>query len=179
MPPNLLKEILTKHTMTGSPDAKQLMPLKEVVTEKDSHEQAKSVGSAFLYGACSVSTAFINKLLMTTCSFDYPVIIMVLQMLYTILLLQLLSIVGLINLPKLTFQRMKTFALPAVCYAVNSILALSALSHMNVAMYGVLKRCVPIATLALSVLVLKKSCPSRITIIAVLLLSFGCVVAGM
>merc|ERR1719239_301019 len=45
-------------------------------------------------------------------------------------------------------------------------------------MYGVLKRCVPISTMLLSVLILKKGFPSRNTMMAVTLLSTGCVIAG-
>ncbi|XP_034314453.2 uncharacterized protein [Magallana gigas] len=134
--------------------------------------------AAVMYGTCSVSMAFINKALMTTLEFDFPVFIMVIQMVFTITLLEVLSCVNLINLPRYTIQRGKSFALPAFFYGVNSVLGLSALSHMNVAMYGVLKRCVPLVTMFLSVVVLKKSHPTRATTLSVILLTMGCVVAG-
>ncbi|XP_033748670.1 UDP-galactose/UDP-glucose transporter 7-like isoform X2 [Pecten maximus] len=134
--------------------------------------------AAFFYGTCSVSMAFINKTLMTTFDFDYPVFIMVMQMIFTICLLELLSILHLIHLPRYTLQRGKMFFLPALFYGVNSILGLNALGHMNVAMYGVLKRCVPLATMFLSVLILKKGYPSRVTITSVLLITGGCVIAS-
>lgn len=134
--------------------------------------------AAVMYGTCSVSMAFINKALMTTLEFDFPVFIMVIQMVFTITLLEVLSCVNLINMPRYTIQRGKSFALPAFFYGVNSVLGLSALSHMNVAMYGVLKRCVPLVTMFLSVVVLKKSHPTRATTLSVILLTMGCVVAG-
>lgn len=138
----------------------------------------QGTGAAFLYGGCSVSMAFINKALMTSFSFDFPVFIMVVQMIFTIVVLEILSHFNVISLPKYTFQRGKMFLLPAMCYGINSVLGLNALSHMNVAMYGVLKRCVPLATMVLSVVVLKKGCPSQKTILSVLLITVGCIIAS-
>lgn len=138
----------------------------------------KSTASAVFYGFCSVSMAFINKALMTSYDFDYPVFIMVMQMVFTIFILELLSWLQMIKLPTYTLSRGKSFALPALFYALNSVLGLSALSHMNVAMYGVLKRCVPLVTMFLSVVILKKGLPSNKTIVGVIFLTMGCVVAG-
>ena len=139
----------------------------------------KSTASAVFYGFCSISMAFINKALMTSYDFDYPVFIMVMQMVFTIFILELLSWLRMIQLPTYTLSRGKSFALPALFYALNSVLGLSALSHMNVAMYGVLKRCVPLVTMFLSVVILKKGLPSNKTIVGVVFLTMGCVVAGM
>ena len=99
-------------------------------------------------------------------------------MLFTIIALEILSIIGVIDMPKYTLERGKMFALPALFYGLNSVLALSALSHMNIALYGVLKRCVPLATMVFSVLILKKGWPSIQTIGSVLFLTLGCIIAG-
>lgn len=139
-----------------------------------------SVFSAVLYGSCSVMIAFVNKLLMTTYEFDYPVFIMMSQMLFTIILLEILSLpcIGVLSMPRYTIERGKMFALPALFYGINSVLALSALSHMNIALYGVLKRCVPLVTMVLSVLILGKGWPSKLTMGSVLFLTSGCIIAG-
>lgn len=115
---------------------------------------------------------------MTTFEFDFPVFIMIMQMLFTIFVLELLCCLNLIHLPRYTLQRGKMFFLPALFYGINSILGLSALGHMNVAMYGVLKRCVPLATMFLSVLILKKGYPSKLTMTSVILITCGCVIAS-
>ena len=146
------------------------------------HRIGSNVASCFaavLYGSCSVSIAFINKLLMTTLGFDYPVFIMIVQMLFTIIVLEILSLMRVIEMPKYTLERGKMFAFPALFYGLNSVLALSALSHMNIALYGVLKRCVPMVTMVLSVLILKKGWPSVQTMGSVLFLTVGCIIAGM
>lgn len=147
--------------------------------EKIGHNVA-SVFAAVLYGTCSVLIAFINKLLMTTYDFDYPVFIMMSQMLFTIIVLEILSLpfIGVLNMPRYTLDRGRMFALPALFYGINSVLALSALSHMNIALYGVLKRCVPLVTMVLSLLIVKKGWPSKLTICSVIFLTLGCIIAG-
>ncbi|XP_076074417.1 uncharacterized protein LOC143045654 [Mytilus galloprovincialis] len=152
--------------------------LHRTLSMDEARDSIKAVGSAVFYGTCSVSMAFINKALMTTFKFDYPVFIMVVQMIFTIFILELLSCLQLIQLPKYTLSRGKSFALPALFYALNSVLGLTALSHMNVAMYGVLKRCVPLVTMFLSVVILKQGFPSKKTIASVICLTSGCIVAG-
>ena len=158
----------------------------ETDVEAQNHPFLKRIGSslaaffaAILYGTCSVSIAFINKFLMTTLEFDYPVFIMIIQMLVTIIILEILSWFGIVEMPRYTLQRGKMFALPALFYGLNSVLALSALSHMNIALYGVLKRCVPMVTMVLSVLILKKGWPSMQTMGSVIFLTLGCIIAGM
>ncbi|KAL3877908.1 hypothetical protein ACJMK2_035550, partial [Sinanodonta woodiana] len=142
---------------------------------EDLSSKVKGTGAAILYGTCSVSMAFINKILMTSLGFDFPVLIMVFQMLFTILALEILCCFSVIDMPKYTLSRGLSFAMPSVLYATNSVLALSALSHMNVAVYGVLKRCVPFVTLILSIVILKKGYPSHMTILSVCMLTIGCV----
>nr|KAG5707569.1 hypothetical protein BaRGS_001117 [Batillaria attramentaria] len=116
----------------------------------------RGIAAAAFYGVCSVSSAFISKSLMDTLDFDYPVIIMVTQMILTIAVLETLSLLGVISLPPYTLKRGMSFLWPALFYGVNAVLALSALSHMNIAMYGVLKRCVPLSILILSSMILKQ-----------------------
>ncbi|KAL3877910.1 hypothetical protein ACJMK2_035552 [Sinanodonta woodiana] len=141
--------------------------------------KVKGTGAAILYGTCSVSMTFINKILMTSLGFDFPVLIMVFQMLFTISVLKILSYFSVINMPRYTLSRGLSFAMPSIFYASNSVLALGALSHMNFSVYGVLKRCVPFVTLILSILILKKGYPSHMTILSVCMLTIGCVLTGL
>ncbi|GFO31396.1 solute carrier family 35 member d3 [Plakobranchus ocellatus] len=156
----------------------------QVVLEIDSEEvrsmetAVKGILAAVFYGTCSVSSAFVSKTLMDTMDFDFPVFIMVAQMIFTITTLELLCVFGILDLPAFTIKRGLSFAAPAFFYGTNSVLALTALSHMNIAMYGVLKRCVPLSTMLLSFIILKKDPPNRLTMGSVLLLTTGCVIAG-
>ena len=92
----------------------------------------KGIAAAAFYGICSVSSAFVTKTLMDTLHFDFPVIIMVTQMIFTILVLELLSCFGVITLPAYTLKRGLSFAWPALFYGANAVLSLSALAHMNI-----------------------------------------------
>ena len=138
----------------------------------------KGVAAAVFYGFCSVSSAFVTKTLMDTLHFDFPVTIMVVQMIFTITILEILNYLEVIVLPAYTIKRGLSFIWPSVFYGTNAVLALSALAHMNIAMYGVLKRCVPLSTMILSALILHQGWPSRWTMITVSLISIGCVIAG-
>ncbi|UYV69753.1 SLC35D3 [Cordylochernes scorpioides] len=72
-----------------------------------------------------------------------------------------------------------TFLWPTLLYAVNAVTSLSALSGMTLPMYTAIKRCAPLATLALGVLVLRKPMPSIKIIASVVLITLGCVLAGL
>lgn len=176
--------VIVNHMSPGSTiKAEEVSPRKTGPREHfaffhDLEDTLKSLSAAVLYGSCSVFIALLNKTLMTTLSFNFPIFIMLSQMVFTIVALEILTIFKIIQIPRYTLERGKTFALPALFYGLNSILALNALGHMNVAMYGVLKRCVPLSTLVFSVLILKKSCPSKPTVMAIFLLTSGCFVAG-
>ena len=144
----------------------------------DSLQFFHGMGAALFYGICSVSMAFLNKILMDIYGFDFPISILVIQMGTTIVILYTLKFLRFIELPGYTLKDGYLFALPAFFYSANSVLALLSLSHMNVAMYGVLKRCVPMVTLLLSVLILKQGLPSTLTLTSIVLLTIGCIIAG-
>ncbi|XP_076456606.1 LOW QUALITY PROTEIN: uncharacterized protein LOC143290922 [Babylonia areolata] len=145
---------------------------------RSSETMIKGILAAVFYGFCSVSSAFVTKSLMDTLDFDFPVTIMVSQMIYTIIVLEALACLNVITLPAYTLKRGYSFLAPSLFYGANSVLALTALSHMNIAMYGVLKRCVPLSTMLLSSVILKKGWPSKWTMMTVCMLSIGCVIAG-
>ena len=50
---------------------------------------------------------------------------------------------------------------------------------MNIPMYGAIKRCTPIVSLALSVLILKKAAPSQTVVLSVLVITFGIIIASV
>lgn len=133
---------------------------------------------AIIYGTASTSMAFINKLLMTTYGFNYQFFLMFVQMLFTVVVLEMLRTSGRITLPRYTFTRGYSFLLPSIVYAVHSVLALHALSGMNIPMYGVVKRCGPMVTLILSTLILKKGKPTVHVVSSIALITTGCLIAG-
>jgi solute carrier family 35 protein len=142
------------------------------------HSGLRGLAAALLYGACSTSMAFVNKAVLTSLNFHYPFLIMIGQMIFTIVLLEVLSLLKKIELPKYTFERGLDFLFPSLCYALNSVLGLHALGGMNIPMYGVLKRCTPLVSLILAYVMLKKGLPSRLVVLSIVLMTTGCIIAG-
>ncbi|XP_072165654.1 uncharacterized protein [Diadema setosum] len=137
-----------------------------------------SAAAALFYGVCSGSMSFFNKLLMNTYEFNYPVVIMLCQMSFTVAILKFLHVLGRLELPGYGGENARRCLLPSLFYILNSTFALSALSGMNIPMYNVLKRTSPLFFIFLAVFLLKKGWPSKSVIGAVLLTTGGCVIAG-
>lgn len=135
--------------------------------------------AAVFYGTCSASMAFANKAIMSSYNFDFPFLILVLQMLFSIALVELLMICGWTKLPPYSVERGRLFLFPSICAALHSSLSLMALKGMNIPMYGALKRCTPMVNLILSVLILHKPFPSCLIISSIMLITLGCLVAGI
>lgn len=134
---------------------------------------------AFLYGCCSASMAFANKAVLTSYSFNYPFFLVTCQMAISIVVLELLRLTGRTSLVPFTLSRGWIFLVPSIFYAANCVCALSALVGMNIPMYGMIKRCIPVAILGLGVFVLRKPLPSVPICVSVGVITLGCIIAGM
>jgi len=134
---------------------------------------------AFLYGCCSATMAFANKAVLTSYSFNYPFFLVTCQMAVSIIVLELLRLTGRTSLVPFTLSRGLMFLAPSIFYAANCVFALSALGGMNIPMYGLIKRCIPVPILLLGVIVLRKPLPSMPICISVCTMTLGCIVAGM
>jgi len=133
---------------------------------------------ALLYGSCSASMAFANKAVLTSYSFNYPFFLVTCQMAISITVLELLRLTGRTSLVPFTLSRGWLFLAPSVFYAANCVFALSALGGMNIPMYGLIKRCIPVAILGLGVVVLRKPLPSTSICLSVGMITVGCIIAG-
>eukprot|EP00808_Paulinella_micropora_P023391 g31273.t1 len=94
---------------------------------------------ALVYGVISASMSLINKTALS--NFDFPVVsLLFLQMLCTVLIL------GACPRPlNLSARTARAVCPVAVLYALNTLLALSSLSHVHVAIYTAIKRLTPLA----------------------------------
>ena len=141
-------------------------------------ENIEHLAVAFAYGFCSVFMTFVNKTMLDTYEFDYPFFIMLSQMVFTVVLFEVLRLAGVLKLHSYTIVRGRSFFMPSLFYGLHSVLALTALTNMNIPMYSLMKRCTPFVTLFLGVVVLKKSLPSCRLIAAVAMITGGCIIAG-
>lgn len=138
----------------------------------------KGLAIAFSYGVTSMGMAFANKAILSYYDYDYPLFIISSQMLFTIFMLEALRAARVIQLERFSVSAGREFFLPSLLYAVNSVMSLSALSGMNIPVYGVIKRCTPIIILLLSKLVLNTGWPSTRIMASVGMVTGGCFLAS-
>jgi solute carrier family 35 protein len=134
---------------------------------------------ALFYGVTSASMAFANKAVLSFYNFDYPFFLVTCQMAIAIILLEFLRLTQSTSLVRFSLQRGRDFLLPSIFYAIHSVLSLSALSGMNIPMYGVIKRCSPVVILLLSSVLLKKGWPQTGIAVSVGMITLGCLIAGI
>ena len=78
----------------------------------------------------------------------------------TLALLTIGRTTGRLSLNPYSLQEGQEFLPASLCFALHSTLSLTALHGMNIPMYGAIKRCTPLVSLLLSVVLLKKPIPS-------------------
>lgn len=131
-----------------------------------------------------------NKYLLTIWQFDFIIFLILIEMFINIF------IIGALNLkmgkPLVDFKfdkRMKHLAIGAFFYSMHSVLSLKALNGLNVAIYTVFKRCVPLVNLLLSFVLIEekkdefpsaeKSKHAQKIIASILLMTSGVLIAGV
>jgi len=131
------------------------------------------------YGTCSISLNFLNKAVVSSYQFNYPFFIMSLQMIITVIFLDTLRIVGKLQIKPFSIKEGLDFLPASLSFALHSTLSLYALHGMNIPMYGAIKRCTPLVSLVLSVLVLKNKHPSVLLASSIGLSTLGCLIASL
>ncbi|KAK3754619.1 hypothetical protein QZH41_020545, partial [Actinostola sp. cb2023] len=120
----------------------------------------------------------IKQILLTSFEFQFPNVLMLAQVSVTAVILEALRITGYLSIPKYSIERATKFLIPSVCFALQTTLALKALTILSIPMYNVLRRLLPLVTLLFTRLILKKS-PSAIIIFSILMIVTGCFIAGL
>jgi len=134
--------------------------------------------SAFFYGFCSLSMNFLNKAILSSYSFNYPFFIMASQMFVTIMVIQIIKIFSQSSITQYSVNEGKKVISATLCFLLHTTLSLAALEGMNIPMYGAIKRCTPMVSLLLAVLILKKPYPSPALMSSIGLITAGCLIAG-
>jgi len=137
----------------------------------------QSALAVLLYGFLSVSMIFCNKLVMNTFEFPYSNVMILMQMIFSVLVLDLLKSMGYVTYPGVQLRYIKKVLPIAVAYCMNVAVALAALRDLNVPMYNCLKRLATPTVMVAEWLILKKV-PSTKVRIAVSLIVAGAILAG-
>uniref|UniRef100_H2ZUP3 Solute carrier family 35 member D3 n=1 Tax=Latimeria chalumnae TaxID=7897 RepID=H2ZUP3_LATCH len=133
---------------------------------------------AIAHGTFSGSLNILVNSLISNYNFLYVTLLQWLTSVTTALTLEILRRLKIIDVPPFSLGLAKTFICVTVLSTLHSTLTLWSLKKLNLPMYVVVKRCLPLVTLIIGVCLLKNGIPSIGVIIAVLITTCGAVIAG-
>ncbi|XP_007891183.1 solute carrier family 35 member D3 [Callorhinchus milii] len=136
------------------------------------------ISVAVAHGVFSGSLNILLKLLISRYNFTFLTLVQCLTSSTAALTLELLRRMGRIDVPPYSCSLAKAFAGVTLLSTLQSSLTLWSLRGLSLPMYVVFKRCLPLVTLVIGVLVLKNGVPSIGVISAVLLTTCGALLAG-
>lgn len=122
---------------------------------------------------------FLTKSVVSAYKFNFPFTILVLRFLTGLIAVEVLRRCNYVYVRPFSVARAKSLALASVCNAVSLLSTVIAMREMNVPMFTALRQCGPLATLGLTVIVMKEPLPPLPNVLAVLLITVGCAAAGI
>ncbi|XP_062952210.1 solute carrier family 35 member D3 [Cynocephalus volans] len=136
------------------------------------------ISVAIAHGVFSGSLNILLKFLISRYQFSFLTLVQCLTSSTAALSLELLRRLGLIAVPPFGLSLARAFAGVAVLSTLQSSLTLWSLRGLSLPMYVVFKRCLPLVTMLIGVLVLKNGAPSPGVLAAVLITTCGAALAG-
>ncbi|XP_070275363.1 solute carrier family 35 member D3 [Myotis yumanensis] len=136
------------------------------------------ISVAIAHGVFSGSLNILLKFLLSRYRFSFLTLVQCLTSSTAALSLELLRRLGLIAVPPFGLSLARSFAGVTVLSTLQSSLTLWSLRGLSLPMYVVFKRCLPLVTMLIGVLVLKNGAPSPGVLAAVLITTCGAALAG-
>ncbi|XP_004587322.1 solute carrier family 35 member D3 [Ochotona princeps] len=136
------------------------------------------ISVAIAHGVFSGSLNILLKFLISRYQFSFLTLVQCLTSSTAALSLELLRRLGLIAVPPFGLSLARSFAGVAVLSTLQSSLTLWSLRGLSLPMYVVFKRCLPLVTMLIGVLVLRNGVPSPGVLAAVLITTCGAALAG-
>ncbi|XP_029452901.1 solute carrier family 35 member D3 [Rhinatrema bivittatum] len=140
--------------------------------------RALGIAVAVAHGLFSGSLNILLKFLISRYRFTFLTLVQCLTSATAALSLELLRRWGKVAVPAFGLSLARLFAGVTVLSALQSSLTLWSLRGLSLPMYVVFKRCLPLVTLLIGVLVLRDGRPSLGVLLAVLITSCGAALAG-
>ncbi|XP_061479940.1 solute carrier family 35 member D3 [Rhineura floridana] len=140
--------------------------------------RALGISVAVAHGVFSGSLNILLKFLISRYHFAFLTLLQCLTSSTAALSLEVLRRRGVLDLPPFGFSLARLFAGVTVLSTLQSSLTLWSLRGLSLPMYVVFKRCLPLVTLLIGVLVLKNGIPSIGVLVAVLITTCGAALAG-
>ncbi|XP_062981777.1 solute carrier family 35 member D3 [Elgaria multicarinata webbii] len=140
--------------------------------------RALGISVAVAHGVFSGSLNILLKFLLSRYHFAFLTLLQCLTSSTAALSLEVLRRRGALDVPPFGFSLARLFAGVTVLSTLQSSLTLWSLHGLSLPMYVVFKRCLPLVTLLIGVLVLKNGVPSVGVSVAVLITTCGAALAG-
>ncbi|KHJ87386.1 hypothetical protein OESDEN_12841 [Oesophagostomum dentatum] len=103
-----------------------------------------AVRSAFVYVGSTLFCSLIGKIVVTRFFFDYPVVILMLQMATTLFIVEFLRVLGVIKLSPYSFEKGRHCFLPSILYCVAQWLTIVAFEGIGLPAFESVKRFTPL-----------------------------------
>ncbi|XP_073527417.1 solute carrier family 35 member D3 [Phyllobates terribilis] len=136
------------------------------------------ISVAVAHGVFSGSLNILLKFLISKYHFSFLTLVQCMTSSTAALTLEVLRRCGKISVPPYGFQLARMFAGVTILSTLQSSLTLWSLRGLSLPMYVVFKRCLPLVTLLIGVLVLRNGLPSVGVLIAVFITTCGAALAG-
>lgn len=133
--------------------------------------------AALSYALTSVAILIFNKIILSSYTFNYPVMMTLFHMLVCLLCLSLLKRVGLLQFS--SFDRQLAFkALPlSICFVANIVVSMCALRMVNIPMFTTLRRLTVLCVIFNEALMLHKR-PTMLISLSVFIMILGSLIGG-
>jgi hypothetical protein len=103
-----------------------------------------------IFGIISTVNSLFNRILMTKFFFDYPIVILMLQMACTLTAIELGRLMDIIKVPAYTFQRGRDMFTPSLFFTISSYLALNCLDGTTMPIFPLIQRFAPLIIIAIA-----------------------------
>ncbi|VDM55969.1 unnamed protein product [Angiostrongylus costaricensis] len=132
-----------------------------------------AIRSAVFYVGSTLFCSLLGKIVVTRFFFDYPIVILMLQMATTLFIIELLRVIGVLKLSPYSFDKGRHFFLPSILFCIAQWLTLSAFEGIGMPAFDSVKRVTPVIILCASSAISRQSRLNNAQLIGVIGVSLG------
>ncbi|VDO23228.1 unnamed protein product [Heligmosomoides polygyrus] len=137
-----------------------------------------AVRSAALYVGSTLFCSLVGKVVVTRFFFDYPVVILMLQMAATLFVIEVLRVLGVVKLSPYSFEKGRHCFLPSVLLCVAQWLTVVAFEGIGMPSFESVKRITPLIILLGANAMSRQSRVDHIQLAGIAGISFTSLLAG-
>ncbi|KAE9421499.1 hypothetical protein Angca_004779, partial [Angiostrongylus cantonensis] len=129
--------------------------------------------SAVFYVGSTLVCSLLGKIVVTRFFFDYPIVILMLQMATTLFIIELLRVIGVLKLSPYSFDKGRHFFLPSILLCIAQWLTLSAFEGIGMPAFDSVKRVTPVIIFCASSAISRQSRLNNAQLVGVIGVSLG------